>query len=104
MQPIMCTPEIKRPMYEALGEYDREWLVPGLGTIAATDFLTLLSTNAAFTEAFLIGMNDEFSRELLWREYPTDQRGTYFKRFWIDNADEWPRRSIYSRRRRSIRI
>jgi len=88
VQPIMCAPEIKRPMYEALGEYDREWLVPGLGTIAATDFLTLLSTNAAFTEAFLIGMNDEFSRELLWREYPTDQRGTYFKRFWIDNADE----------------
>jgi hypothetical protein len=88
VQPIMCAPEINRPMYEALGEYDREWLVPGLGTIAATDFLTLLSTNAAFTEAFLIGMNDEFSRELLWREYPTDQRGTYFKRFWFDNADE----------------
>lgn len=88
VQPIMYAPEIRRPMYEALGEYDRDWLVPGLGTIAATDFLTLLSTNAAFTEAFLIGMSDEFGRELLWREYPTDQRGTYFKRFWIDNADE----------------
>ena len=88
VQPIMCAPEIKRPMYEALGEYDREWLVPGLGSIAATDFLTLLSTNGEFTEAFLIGMNDEFSRELLWREYPTDQRGTYFKHFWVDNADE----------------
>jgi hypothetical protein len=22
------------------------------------------------------------SRELLWREYPTDQRGTYFRQFW----------------------
>ena len=88
VQPIMYAPEIKRPMYEALGEFDRDWLVPGLGTIAATDFLTLLSTNSAFTEAFLIGLSDEFGRELLWREYPTDQRGTYFKRFWIDNADE----------------
>jgi len=21
-------------------------------------------------------------RELLWREYPTDQRGSYFRQFW----------------------
>jgi len=88
VQPIMAAPEIKRPMYEALDAYDRDWLVPGLGTIPETDFLTLLSTNPEFTEAFLIGLSDEFGRELLWREYPTDQRGTYFKRFWRDDIDE----------------
>jgi len=27
-------------------------------------------------------------RELLWRGYPTDQRGTYFRRFWDPNQDE----------------
>jgi hypothetical protein len=29
-----------------------------------------------------VGLNHEFSRELLWREYPTDQRGSYFRQFW----------------------
>ena len=27
-------------------------------------------------------MNHELARELLWREYPTDQRGTYSRQFW----------------------
>jgi hypothetical protein len=27
-------------------------------------------------------LNHEFARELLWREYPTDQRGSYFRQFW----------------------
>ena len=30
----------------------------------------------------MVGVNHEFARELLWREYPTDQRGTYFRQFW----------------------
>jgi hypothetical protein len=30
----------------------------------------------------MVGVNSEFSRELLWREYPTDQRGSYFRQFW----------------------
>ena len=30
----------------------------------------------------MLGLNHEMSRELLWREYPTDQRGTYFQQFW----------------------
>ena len=38
--------------------------------------------NAAFVEALLVGLNQEFNRELLWREYPTDQAGTPFARFW----------------------
>ncbi|HSM06426.1 MAG TPA: hypothetical protein VK858_17520 [Longimicrobiales bacterium] len=86
--PIMAAPEFRRPMYEALDAYDRDWLVPGLGLIEATDFVTLLQTNAAFTEAFLVGLSDEMGRELLWREYPTDQRGTYFKYFWDDDQEE----------------
>src|SRR5438046_9555751 len=30
----------------------------------------------------MVGLNHELSRELLWQGYPTDQRGTYFRRFW----------------------
>jgi hypothetical protein len=30
------------------------------------------------------------ARKLLWREYPTDQRGTYFKRFWGATDDIAP--------------
>jgi hypothetical protein len=44
--------------------------------------ITLLETNQAFIESYMVGLNHEFSRELLWREYPTDQRGSYFRQFW----------------------
>ena len=30
----------------------------------------------------MVGLNHEFARELLWREYPTDQRGSCFRQFW----------------------
>jgi hypothetical protein len=30
----------------------------------------------------MVGLNHEFARELLWREYVTDQRGSYFRQFW----------------------
>ena len=30
----------------------------------------------------MVGLNDEMGRELLWREFPTDQRGSYFRQFW----------------------
>jgi hypothetical protein len=41
-----------------------------------------LETNQQFIESYMVGVNHEFSRELLWREYPTDQRGSYFCQFW----------------------
>jgi len=88
IRPIMAAPRFDRPMYQALDQYDREWLVPGLGNLPQPDLVTLLSTNDQFTEAFLVGLSDEMGRELLWRSYPTDARGTYFYRFWDPNADE----------------
>lgn len=88
IRPIMAAPRFDRPMYQALDAYDREWLVPGLGTLPVPELVTLLSTNDAFTEAFLVGLSDEMGRELLWRNYPTDARGTYFYRFWDGTKDE----------------
>jgi hypothetical protein len=82
IEPVMACPRFRHPMYEALDRYDRNWLIPGLGLIKKPDMATLLETNSRFVEAFLVGLNHEMARELLWREYPTDQRGTYFSSFW----------------------
>ena len=85
---IMAAPVFRRPMYQALNDYDTEWLIPGLSYLPDDDFVTILSTNDEFTEAFLVGLSDEMGRELLWRNYPSDQSGTYFRRFWDKDQDE----------------
>src|SRR5690606_20611211 len=74
---------------------DEEWLIPGLGLLPESDFVTVLETNSEFMEAFFLGLSDEMGRELLWRNYPTDQRGTYFRRFWDAHQDEL-RRPIHA--------
>lgn len=87
IEPVMAHPRFKYPMFEPLHRYDREWMVPGLGLITRPDMATLLVTNNRFIEAYLVGLNHEMARELLWREYPTDQRGTYFSSFWTGEAE-----------------
>jgi hypothetical protein len=87
VEPVMACPRFNEPMYEPLYRYDREWLVPGLGLIAKPDMATLLVTNNRFIEAYLVGLNHEMGRELLWREFPTDQRGTCFSSFWTGSPE-----------------
>jgi hypothetical protein len=82
VEPVMAHPRFNYPMYEPLHRYDRDWMVPGVGLIERPDMATLLQTNNRFIEAYLTGLNHEMARELLWREFPTDQRGTYFSSFW----------------------
>jgi hypothetical protein len=81
LAPLMDAPEFPQPMYEAVRDLSQEWLFPGLEQVPQNT-VALLETNPAFVEAFLVGLNAEMSRELLWRSYPTDQRGTYFRQFW----------------------
>ncbi|GHD44077.1 hypothetical protein D9V29_03625 [Mycetocola manganoxydans] len=88
ISPILAAPRFDRPMYQALNDYSTDWLVPGLGLLPDDDFVTVLSTNSEFMEAFFVGLSDEMGRELLWRNYPTDRRGTYFRRFWDEHDDE----------------
>jgi hypothetical protein len=78
---VMACPQFTAPLAMALLNKHREWLLPGLGNFP-DDRVTLVFTNGAFVEAFLAGVNHEMNRELLWREYPTDQRGTPFRYFW----------------------
>ncbi|MGZ8445279.1 MAG: hypothetical protein ACXWXZ_17935 [Candidatus Binatia bacterium] len=85
LEPILEAPDFPQPMYEAIRDLSQEFLFPGLQQVPANT-VTLLETNAKFVEAFLVGLNAEMSRELLWRNYPTDQRGTYFRQFWDTSA------------------
>ncbi len=78
---IMAYPELAVPGARLLARYDRTRLLPGVDAIPP-DSVTLLETNPRFVGAFLAGMNHELNRELLWRRYPTDQRGTPVRRFW----------------------
>jgi hypothetical protein len=78
---VMGAPEIDVPVYEYLARLDPARFLPGVGDIPA-EAITLLETNPRFVASLLVGLNGEMNRELLWREFPTDQRGTPFRSFW----------------------
>ena len=77
----MAYPEIDTPMYKPLIDLSTEFFLPNLNYIEQNT-ISLLETNQRFIEAYMVGLNHEFARELLWREFPTDQRGSYFRQFW----------------------
>jgi hypothetical protein len=68
-------------MWETLDETSRQLLFPGLAQIPR-ETVTALETNPRFVEAFMVGLNHELGAQLLFAEYPTDQRGTGFRQFW----------------------
>jgi hypothetical protein len=78
---VMYYPEIDVAMYRPLADISSELFLPNLNRIPPNS-ITLLETNQRFIEAYMVGLNHEFSRELLWRQYPTDARGSYFRQFW----------------------
>lgn len=81
LRPIMRHPEFGFPIGAEILQRWPEWALPGI-TSFPDNTATLLETNSAFVEALLVGLNQEFNRELRWREYPTDEAGTPFSRFW----------------------
>jgi hypothetical protein len=76
----------------------RDRLLPGLDAIPNNSIM-LLGTEAAFIEAYMVGLNDELGRELLWREFPTDLRGTYFRQFWDARSQLGPQPTEADRER-----
>jgi hypothetical protein len=79
--PVMAYPKIDTPMYEPLKIRSVELFLPNINLIPPNS-ITLVETNQQFIEAYMVGLNHEFARKLLWREFPTDQRGSYFRQFW----------------------
>jgi hypothetical protein len=85
LDPIVAYPEFKRPMFEPLRDLSEDLLLPGIKDIPLNT-ITLVVTNPSFINSYMVGLNHEMARELLWREYPTDQRGSYFRQFWDVSA------------------
>lgn len=90
---ILAHPQFDRPMSERLIDLAPEFLLPGLESVPANS-VTLVQANNRFIEAFMLGLNHEMGRELLWREYPTDRRGTYFRSFWDQRGAQADGRSL----------
>ncbi|MGZ8489541.1 MAG: protein kinase domain-containing protein [Candidatus Binatia bacterium] len=78
---VMNYPEFDIPMYKPLADLSSEYFLPNINLIEQNSII-LLETNQKFIESYMVGLNHEMSRELLWREYPTDMRGSYFRQFW----------------------
>jgi hypothetical protein len=99
LEPLMDAPDFPQPMYEALRDLSQDFLFPGLEHVLPNT-VALLETNPKFVESFLVGLNAEMDHELLWRGYPTDQRGTYFRQFWdglqpdIEMIKDWGSRKL----------
>jgi hypothetical protein len=79
--PVMACPHFTAPLALSVLQEHPEYLLPGLGNFP-DDRITLMTPNNLFVESFLAGANHEMNREMLWRGYPTDQRGTPFQYFW----------------------
>ncbi|MBA2769293.1 MAG: hypothetical protein H0U35_09220 [Sporichthyaceae bacterium] len=88
---VMAYPTFPVAASDYLSSYDRTRFCPGVDSIPP-DSVTLLETNPRFIGAFMAGLNHETNRELLWRGFPTDSRGTPFRRFWrrLDGKDDIP--------------
>jgi len=78
---VMAYPKIDLPMYGPLKDISPELLLPNINLIPPNS-ITLIETNQRFIEAYMVGLNHDFARKLLWREFPTDERGSYFRQFW----------------------
>jgi hypothetical protein len=81
VEPIMAAPEFPAPMYKPLRAISQDWILPGIAAVVPNS-AALAVTNQKFIEAYMVGRNHEMSRTLLFNEYPTDMRGTYFRQFW----------------------
>jgi hypothetical protein len=81
LQPVLAHPKFPDPLFEPLRLLSQDYVLPNIGQLAP-ESIAVMEPNDRFIEALLAGANTEMARELLWNEYPTDQRGTYFSRFW----------------------
>ena len=78
---VMAWPTLPEPLYQRLSSWNKNAFMPGVDGIPQ-DLVMLAKVNQHFIDSFMAGANCEMNRELLWRGFPTDLRGTPFQRFW----------------------
>ena len=81
LQPLSLAPQYPQPMYSALADLSPTWMLPGVDQMPR-NAAVLLQTNPRFVEAFMVGLNEAFAGELIWREFPVGRSATYFQNFW----------------------
>ncbi|MGK7868039.1 hypothetical protein [Falsiroseomonas sp. E2-1-a20] len=81
LDPIMAAPELRAPLADLLAAFAPDQMLPRELSLPP-DGVAALEANNRFIAAFMVGANHELNRELLWRIYPTDGRGTSLTRFW----------------------
>ena len=84
---LRLDPSFSQGMYSALADLAPDLFLVGADRVPDNS-VGLVRTNSRFIEAYLAGLNHEMGRELVWRGYPSDGRGTYFRRFW--DSDNYP--------------
>jgi hypothetical protein len=88
LAPVRFDPVFPQGMYRPLVELHPDLFLVGAAGVL-DDSICRVRVNPRFIEAYLVGLNHEMSRELLWRGFPSDGRGSYFRRFW-DGRDVGP--------------
>jgi hypothetical protein len=81
LEPLPLTPVFPQAVVHDLMALSTDWLLAGLEQLPP-DTIAALETNPRFIEAFMVGLNHEMARELLWRGFPVNMQGTFFRRFW----------------------
>ena len=89
LKPVMAYPEFPEAVYTYLLELSKNYILPNIDRLE-NNSIAILKNNQSFIEAFMAGMNHEMARELLWREFPTDKRGSYFRQFWNISDNIFP--------------
>jgi len=86
IEPIRVAPEFPQSLFESVEEISQDLILKNIKDVPQNSVIPL-QVNRRFIEAFFAGINHEFSQELLWREFPSDQRGSYFRQFF--NVDDY---------------
>ena len=86
--PVYRSPLVTLPLADDLEAMARRYIVAGSDKLP-DNTVSAFEENRLFVEAVLVGANHEMNNELRWREFPTDMRGTIFRRFW-DRAEPDP--------------
>jgi hypothetical protein len=81
LDPIMRSPLVSDPLVQPLCVFESRAILRATDSLP-NNTVSIVKENRAFVEAFLVGANHEMNNELRWREFPTDMRGSIFRRFW----------------------
>jgi hypothetical protein len=94
-EPVGICPHVPLPVWELLRKHRPDWLLPG-GSDVPQHAVVGLSTNAAFLESLMVGINQQLLAELSWRGLPIPPGCTPLRHCWgrIDTITGEPQPDI----------